>query len=57
MMGVVVSVDRLSWSDTLESMNCLTARLNNLLGYLSFKNTLSSRAHSLGKYNQSEDLR
>ena len=44
MVGVVVSVDRLCcWSDTLESsMNCLTARLNNFLEYISFQNILVS---------------
>ena len=42
----VVSVDGLCcWSTTLESTNCLTARLNRFLGYLSFKNTVSSRSH------------
>ena len=34
------------WSATLESTNFLTARLNNCLGYLSFKNTVLSRSHS-----------
>ena len=39
LMGAgVVSVDGIyCWSTTLESTNCLTARLNRFLGYLSFK--------------------
>ena len=45
---MVVSVDGMCcWSDTLKSTNCLTAKLNKCLGYLSFKNTVSSRSQSL----------
>ena len=44
------------WSTTLESTNCLTARLNSCPGYLSFKNTVSSRSHSCEKYDQSQDM-
>lgn len=57
MLGVVVSVDRLCcWSDTLESMNCLTARLNNFLEYISFQNMFSSQLNSCEKYNRSDGM-
>ena len=52
-----MSVDGMCcWSATLESTNCLTARLNKCFGYLSFKNTVSSRSHSCEKYDQSDDI-
>ena len=38
-----MSVDGMCcWSATLESTNCLTARLNKCFGYLSFKNTVTT---------------
>ena len=49
MGGVVVSVDGMCcWSATLESTNCLTARLNKCFGYLSFKNTFNFTYYSSG---------
>ena len=58
MLGVVVSADGMCcWSASLESTNCLTAKLNKCLGYLSFNNTVSSRSHSCEKYDQSKDMR
>ena len=55
MGGLLVSGDGMCcWSATVESMNCLTARLKKYLGYLSFKNTVSSRSHSCEKYDQSK---
>ena len=53
-----MSVDGMCcWSVTLEAMNCLTAKLNKGLVYLSYKNTVSTRSHSCEKYDQSEDRR
>ena len=58
MVGVDISVDGMCCrSDALKSTNCLTAELNKCLGYLSFKNTVSSRSHSCEKYDQSEEMR
>ena len=58
MGGVVVPVDGMCcWSATLESTNCLIARLNKCLGYLSFKKMVSSQFVSCEKYDQSEDIR
>ena len=55
--GLVLSVDGMCcWPATLGSTNCFTARLNKCFGHLSFKNTVSNRSHSRGKYDQSEDM-